>query len=70
MVACGTLRYDTWEGPNGTNAAYKVRTRAGHYQFFGKNKEKTQSIQLQQTPPVAKTAEVTPTAPEPDNIPF
>ena len=70
MVACGTLRYDTWEGPNGTNAAYKVRTRAGHYQFFGKSKEKAQSIQLQQTPPVAQTAEVTPTAPEPDNIPF
>jgi len=48
IALTASLRYETWQGKDGPRAAYKVRVRAGHYSFFGKNKANAEPIQTQQ----------------------
>lgn len=76
IAACGSLRYETWEGKEGTQSAYKVRTRAGHFALFGKNKPSEQTLPIQQSLDEAQPAPtitlpaVESTVPKEDNIPF
>lgn len=70
LVASGSLRYDVWKDKSGQRAAgYKIRTKAGHYSFFGPNQPQEKKSEALQ-PVAAHTAAASPLVPDTDNIPF
>lgn len=67
----GKLRYESWEGKDGTvRSKYKVQIRGGQYSFFGKNNPEKPAPKVEEPSIPAMTTVIPQPVPEGDEIPF